>query len=105
MIYLQASGGGIFSNVTFLIAIVVVFFFFILRPQMKKQKEQDKFSSSIEKGMEVVTNSGIIGKINKIEGKRITIETAGKTYIQVLNTAISKELTDALNVKKDEDSK
>lgn len=101
MIYLQSAGSPL-SGIPFLIAVVAVFYFFILRPQMKKQKDQDRFSKDIEKGDTVVTSAGIIGKINKIDGAKITIETAGKTHIQVLKSAISKEMTDALNSSSEE---
>ena len=61
---------------------------------MKKQKEQSKFSSELKKGDEVVTASGIIGQINKIEDNAITLELDSKTFIKVVPSAVSKEMTD-----------
>ncbi len=73
----------------------VVIFFFFIRPQAKKQKEQNKFLESLEKGEEVVTSSGMIGRINKIEGSIITLMIAEKTFIRITKGSISKEMTDA----------
>ena len=95
MVILQASGGGT-QSLIFFSAIILVFYLFMLRPQIKKQKDQRDFASNIQKGDEVVTNSGIIGRINKIEGNEVTLESS-KTFIRVLTSSISKDLTDALN--------
>ena len=82
-----------------LLMILVVFYFFMIRPQMTKQKEQTAFADSLEKGKEVVTASGIIGKINKIDGNVITLEVANGTFIRVVKSAISKEMTEAFAAK------
>ena len=76
-----------------LVLIFIVFYFFILRPQSQKQKKQDTFLSDLEKGNEVVTTSGILGKITKIEDSIVTLEVGNKSYIRVTKGAISRELT------------
>lgn len=78
-----------------LMSILVVFYFFMIRPQTKKQKEQVSFMDSLERGTEVVTASGIIGKINKMEGNIVTLEVGTKTYIRMTRSAISKEMTES----------
>lgn len=87
------SGGGIVQMV-FFGAMILIFWLFMIRPQAKRQKEQTSFVDSLEKGTEVVTASGIIGKVNKIDGNTITLEV-GKTFIPFTRNAISKEMTDA----------
>ena len=61
----------------------VVIFFFFIRPQAKKQKEQVKFLESLDKGEEVVTASGLIGRVNKIDGSIVTLALAEKTFVRV----------------------
>ena len=95
LIFLQADGSG-FLGMLPLLLIFVVFWFFIIRPQMKKQKEQNKFGEQLTKGQEVVTAAGILGRINKIEGDIVHLEVATKTYIRVTKSAISKELTESV---------
>ena len=80
-----------------LLAIVVVFYFFFIRPQQKKQKQQDVFVKEMKKGDDVVTTSGILGKINKIEGDIVTLQLDSKTYIRIMKSAISKDMTDAIS--------
>lgn len=92
---LQASPSIIGSLWPLLLMFVVIFFFFI-RPQAKKQKEQAKFIEQLEKGDEVVTQSGLIGRINKIDGGVVTLALAEKTFVRITKGSISKEMTEAL---------
>lgn len=91
------SGGEAMFNFLPLILIMVVFYFFFIRPQTKKQKAQAGFIHELQKGDEVVTGSGIIGKINKIEGNVVHLQVDQKTYIKVFKNAISNEMTAGLN--------
>ncbi len=83
----------------FFAAIILVFWMFIIRPQAKRQKEQNNFASSLEKGQEVVTASGMLGRINKIEGEIVTLEVGAKNYIRMTKSAISKDLTEQVHGK------
>lgn len=94
-VLLQTGGSGISSSLMLLLMMFVVMFFFFIRPQVKKQKEQAKFLDSLEKGEEVVTASGLIGRINKMEGGIITLTIAEKTFVRVTKGSISKEMTEA----------
>ncbi len=97
-ILLQSSAGGGAINFLFLGAMLLIFWLFLIRPQAKKQKQQRQFVEGLEKGDQVVTASGILGKITKIENNIITLEVASKVYLKVTKTAVSKEMTDAVYV-------
>ncbi len=92
--FLQATPSLLTSLWPLLLMFVVIFFFFI-RPQAKKQKEQVKFLESLDKGEEVVTASGLIGRVNKIDGSIVTLAIAEKTFVRVTKGSISKEMTEA----------
>lgn len=93
---LQApSGGSLIGSLWPLLLMFIVVFFFFIRPQAKKQKEQVKFLEALDKGEEVVTTSGIIGRINKIDGSIVTLAVSDKTFIRVTKGSISKEMTEA----------
>ena len=79
-----------------MVAILLVFYFFMIRPQQKKQSEQEVFMDNLKKGDEVVMSCGIVGRINKIEDRFITLETANKTFLKVTNNSISKEMTESI---------
>lgn len=94
MIFLQTQQVNPLLNFLPIIGIFVVFYFFFIRPQQKKAKEQNSFIANINKGDDVVTASGIIGKINKIEGEIVTLQIDQKTFIRVTKSSISKEMTE-----------
>ena len=102
ILLLQASNPGI-VNAVFLLSFVGIMYFFMYRPQAKKQKETSNFQDELSKGDEVVTASGIIGKINKIEDEIISLQVDQKTFIRMTKNAISKEMTEATFSKPKED--
>lgn len=60
----------------------------IIRPQRKRQKEHRELVSSLNKGDEVVTNSGILGKIAKIDGDYLVLEVSDKVELKFQRAAI-----------------
>ncbi|MCL4132069.1 UNVERIFIED_CONTAM: hypothetical protein GTU68_007977 [Idotea baltica] len=72
-------------------------YFFFIRPNAQKQKAQDTFVSDLAKGMKIVTSSGIIGTITKIDETTATIKISEKGYMDILKSAISNDMTADLN--------
>ena len=104
MLYIMlqsAGGGGLLGQLPLLAVLIAIFYFFFIRPSAKKQKEQDAFLTSLEKGKEVVTSSGIIGKISKISDREVTIQVSEKNYMRVTKGSISNELTQAFHKSDD----
>ena len=101
LLFLQSGSNAGMMNLVFFAGIIVVFYFFIIRPQQKKQKNQNAFVNEMAKGDEVVTSSGIVGKISKIEDDFVSLQIDQKTFLKVLKSAISKEMTDAIKTKAD----
>jgi len=62
-----------------LIVIFVVFYFLIIRPQTKRAKEQKQMQSALQKGDEVITGSGQLGKVTKISEQYVTVDIGGGT--------------------------
>lgn len=92
-IFLQASptGGSGWMGMLFPLMIIVVFYFFLIRPQIKRQKDQQKFVESLREGMEVLTQAGIIGRIAKIDGNVVRLMVDEKTFIKVVKQSITGE--------------
>ena len=75
-----------------LVVIFVLFFFMIIRPQMKAAKAQREMISALQKGDEVVTSGGIVGKVTKVAESFVTIEIAANTEITVQKQAVQSAL-------------
>ena len=54
----------------------VVLWFLMIRPQMKKAKEHQKMVTELQKGDEVVTQGGVLGRITKVGENYMTVEIA-----------------------------
>lgn len=65
-----------FMSLLPLIVIFVVFYFLIIRPQMKRAKEQRKMQEALQKGDEVVTSSGQLGRVTKLTDQYVGVEIA-----------------------------
>ena len=77
-----------FLNTGMLILMLVVFWFILIRPQMKRAKDHKSMLQLLEKGNEVVTSGGLVGKITKITDAYITLEIADNTEILVQKQAV-----------------
>ena len=69
-----------------------LFFFMIIRPQMKAAKAQREMIAALQKGDEVVTSGGIVGKVTKVAESFVTIEIAANTEITVQKQAVQSAL-------------
>lgn len=87
----QGGEGSNMTSIVFLVLIFGVFWFFMIRPQMKKQKEQQKFKDSIGKGDKIVTIGGVHGKILEVQESTFIIEVEGGNRLKIEKTAVSME--------------
>jgi preprotein translocase subunit YajC len=76
--YAQGLGGmeGQMASLLPIILMFVVLYFLMIRPQMKKQKEHKSMVESLQKGDEIVSAGGIVGKVNKVGESYISMEIA-----------------------------
>ena len=92
--YAQAAGGGDAGLVGFLpiILMFVLLYFLMIRPQMKRAKEQKAMIEALQKGDEVITAGGIVGKITKIADQYVTVEVAPNTEVVLQRSAVQVPL-------------
>ena len=66
--------GAMFSSFLPLILIFVIFYFLLIRPQSKKAKEHKQMLENLKKGDKIMTNGGILGVIEDIDGETLTVK-------------------------------
>ena len=76
----------------------LVLYLLILRPQMKKQRNQQRMIDELEKNDEIVTSGGIHGTILNIKDDILVVKIADNVKIEVSRAAVSR-------VKNKEDDK
>ena len=84
----EPTGSGLMSFLP-LIIIFVIFYFLLIRPQMKRAKEHRALVADLDKGDEVVTNGGLLGKIRNVGDTFITVEIAENVVVKLQKQAVS----------------
>ena len=84
---LGPAGGGI-ESMLLIVLMFVVLYFLMIRPQMKRAKEHKTLLDSLQKGDEVVTVGGVLGRITKLNENYVTLEIANNIEVQVQRPAV-----------------
>ncbi|HET8608499.1 MAG TPA: preprotein translocase subunit YajC [Burkholderiales bacterium] len=71
-----------------IVLMFVILYFLMIRPQMKRAKEQKAMLEALQKGDEVVTNGGMVGRISKLNENYVTLEIASNVEIKVQRPSI-----------------
>lgn len=93
--YAQAAGAPAAGSITDflpLVALLLVFYFLVLRPQQKRMKEQKAMMEALQKGDEVVTVGGELGRVIKVHTDYVTVEVAEDVEVIVQKSAIQSVL-------------
>jgi preprotein translocase subunit YajC len=85
-----AGGSGSFlsSQLPLLLIFFAIFYFLVLRPQSKKAKEHQAMLAELKKGDEVVTTSGIIGKISGLSDGELTLQVQEGVRLRVTRASV-----------------
>jgi preprotein translocase subunit YajC len=87
-----AQGGGLADQlVQFapLVLIMVLGYFLLIRPQQKRMRAQQDMVKGVKRGDTVVLNSGIIGKVTRVDDTELQIEIAANVTVKVVRSMIS----------------
>ncbi len=82
-----AQGGGM-EMIIMLAVFGLIFYFMIYRPQAKRAKEHQTLIASLNKGDEVVTSGGIVGKVTKVTDDYIAVEISDNVEIKFQKGAV-----------------
>jgi preprotein translocase subunit YajC len=81
-------GGFDFLGLMPLILMFVLLYFLLMRPQMKRQKEHRQMIAALQKGDEVITSGGTLGKVTGVTDNYVKVEIAPSVEITVQKPAI-----------------
>ncbi len=71
-----------------IVLMFVLLYFMLIRPQMKRAKEHKAMTDALQKGEEVVTSGGVLGKITKVGEAYLTLEVAPGVEVNVQRGAV-----------------
>ena len=79
-------------NLVFILVMFGIVYLMMIRPQMKRAKEQRAMIAALAKGDEVLTNGGLLGRIEDIADQFVTLEVAPNVTVKLQKQAISAVL-------------
>lgn len=88
----SASGGSALTSFVPIIFIFIIMYFVLFRPQMRRQKEQQRLVSSLKTGDRVVTNAGIHGLISNVKDTTVIVKVADNVKIEMEKSAVTNVL-------------
>jgi preprotein translocase subunit YajC len=89
------GGGGAIAQLGILLLIPFAMYFFLIRPQRRRAREQQDVQKAIEIGDEIVTTSGIFGRVTGEDGPlRFWIEVDDDVQIRIARAAIQGKVGD-----------
>jgi preprotein translocase subunit YajC len=82
-----------------------VFYFLLIRPQQKRAKEHASMINQLQKGDEVITRGGLIGKISGVKDDELVIELQEKVRVRVKRAYVEGKVAAAKTTAKSDDKK
>ena len=109
----QGGGSpGMMGQIVLFGSIFLIFFLLVIRPQQKKVKRHQQMLAALKKGDQIITSSGIYGKINKFYDDKdfMLVEIADKTIVkmqkgQVADVIKSKPVKEIVDNKSESEKK
>lgn len=85
------QGGGI-ESMLLILAMFAVLYFLMIRPQMKRAKEHKAMVDALQKGDEVITAGGMLGRITRVDDQYVSVALAEGVEVQMQRAAVQTVL-------------
>ena len=87
--------------------VVMIGFLYLvmIRPQMRKQKEHQNFVTALKRGDEVITQTGILGRIEGLTEQFVTLEIADGVSIKMLRSQVAGSAASVIQSAQKDSSK
>ena len=71
-----------------MIGVLAIMYFIAIRPQQKERKKMDALRNALKKGDRVMTQGGILAKVQQVKGTEIVLDLDGSSRMTVIKSAI-----------------
>jgi len=85
----EAGIMGALPNILMITAFFLIFYFLFIRPQNKRAKEHQQLILNLQKGDEVITTGGLLGKITGVSDNFFMIMIAEGVEVLVQRHAVT----------------
>ena len=87
-----SAAGSAYPQILLIVAFILIFYFLLWRPQSKRAKEHRNLVENLQKGDEVVTSGGVMGRVTEIHENMLVVEVADNVELKLQKNAISTVL-------------
>ncbi len=96
---LQQGGNALLETLPMIALMFGIFYFVLFRPQMREKKAQEAMRTQLKKGDEVLTQGGIVAKVQQVKDKMIVLDLDGSSRMTVVRESIIRRLGDQADPK------
>ena len=89
---MNEAAGPTFVPFLMLLVFFLFIYFVTIRPQQKRQKEHENLVSSLQKGDEVMTSSGLVGRIGNVKDRYVSVRLNDAVKINMQKEFVSSKL-------------
>lgn len=83
----QGQPPPLWTSLVPILLFIVIFYVLFIRPQRKREKEHAELLKKLKPGDEVVTSSGIIGRITSVKDDRVTLRSED-AKLEILKSSV-----------------
>jgi preprotein translocase subunit YajC len=88
----QAGGlsGALGSPLIMMVIVMGIFYVMLILPQQRQRKKLQEMLGALKAGDKVITNGGIYGTINGLDGDTVILKIADQVKIRIARSAITQ---------------
>jgi preprotein translocase subunit YajC len=90
MLQTGGLGAALGSPLVMMVVVMGIFYVMLILPQQRQRKKLQEMLGALKSGDKVITNGGIYGTINGIDGETVILKIADQVKIRVARSAITQ---------------
>jgi preprotein translocase subunit YajC len=83
-------GAALGSPIIMMAVVMGIFYVMLILPQQRQRKKLQEMLSAIKAGDKVITNGGIYGTVNGLDGDTVILKIAEQVKIRIARSAITQ---------------
>lgn len=77
-----------YFSILMMVGLFALMYFMLIRPQRKRQKEHQQLVDALSKGDEVVTTSGMLGRVTEVGDVYLTLDVGNDIKLKFQKAAV-----------------
>ena len=83
-------GAALGSPLIMMVIVMGIFYVMLILPQQRQRKKTQEMLGALKTGDKVITNGGIYGTINGLDGETVILKVADQVKIRIARSAITQ---------------